>query len=100
MPRRPSIDDTSPGSAPEAVLVRVPGKVNLHLGVGPIGTDGYHPVVTVLQAVSVYDEILARPAEEVLVSLAGVPSPGSEPVPTGPQNLAVRAATVLAARAG
>jgi 4-diphosphocytidyl-2-C-methyl-D-erythritol kinase len=82
------------------VRVRVPGKVNLHLGVGPVGADGYHPVVTVLQAVSVYDEIRAGPAEEVSVSLGGVATPGSEPVPTGPENLAARAATLLASRAG
>jgi 4-diphosphocytidyl-2-C-methyl-D-erythritol kinase len=80
--------------------VRVPGKVNLHLGVGPVAADGYHPVVTVLQAVSVYDEIRATPAEGVSVGLAGVAAPGSEPVPTGPENLAARAAMLLASRAG
>jgi 4-diphosphocytidyl-2-C-methyl-D-erythritol kinase len=48
----------------------------------------------------VYDEIRAGPAEEVSVSLGGVATPGSEPVPTGPENLAARAATLLASRAG
>jgi 4-diphosphocytidyl-2-C-methyl-D-erythritol kinase len=35
--------------------VRVPAKINLHLGVGPRRSDGYHEVVTVLQTVSIFD---------------------------------------------
>ncbi|MDQ1674307.1 MAG: hypothetical protein QOC98_2869, partial [Frankiaceae bacterium] len=36
---------TEPDGRAGAVTVRVPGKVNLHLGVGALGDDGYHPVV-------------------------------------------------------
>jgi 4-diphosphocytidyl-2-C-methyl-D-erythritol kinase len=111
MPPTPPVDENTPGgdhaeagiaAGEPTTLVRVlvPGKVNLHLGVGPVGPDGYHPVVTVLQAVSVYDEITARPADEVSIGLAGVAAPGSDPVPAGPENLAARAATLLATRAG
>ncbi|MGF7235286.1 MAG: 4-(cytidine 5'-diphospho)-2-C-methyl-D-erythritol kinase [Frankia sp.] len=42
-----------------SVTVRAPAKVNLHLGVGGRRPDGYHDVATVLQAVSLYDEIIA-----------------------------------------
>lgn len=85
-----------------AVRVRVPGKVNLHLGVGPVGSDGYHPVITVLQAVSICDEVVAEPADDISVTVAGegVDPAGGEVVPIGPDNLAHRAAELLARRAG
>ncbi|HSP37020.1 MAG TPA: 4-(cytidine 5'-diphospho)-2-C-methyl-D-erythritol kinase [Frankiaceae bacterium] len=97
--------DVPPGrpadSGAAAVLVRVPGKVNLHLGVGPLAPDGYHPVITVLQAVSIYDEVSASPAEEISVAVSGEgASAGPDGVPLGPDNLAHRAAAMLARRAG
>ena len=42
------------------VRVRVPAKINLHLGVGPIRPDGYHELTTVYHAVSLFDEVSAR----------------------------------------
>ena len=33
------------------VTVRAPAKINLHLGVGAARSDGFHPLVTVYQAV-------------------------------------------------
>jgi 4-diphosphocytidyl-2-C-methyl-D-erythritol kinase len=72
--------------------------VNLHLGVGPAGADGYHPVVTVLQAVSLFDELEVRPAERFSVHVRGEGAAGE--VPTGSDNLALRAARLLAERTG
>ena len=43
------------------VTVRVPAKVNLQLSVGPPRADGYHDLVTVFHAVSLYDEVTVRP---------------------------------------
>ncbi|MBD7919297.1 4-(cytidine 5'-diphospho)-2-C-methyl-D-erythritol kinase [Cellulomonas sp. Sa3CUA2] len=80
-----------------AVRVRAPGKVNLSLRVGPRASDGYHPVSTVFQAVSVYEEVVATPAEEFGVSVSGMQS---EAVPTDESNLALRAARAVARRAG
>ncbi|QGQ20166.1 4-(cytidine 5'-diphospho)-2-C-methyl-D-erythritol kinase [Cellulomonas sp. JZ18] len=80
-----------------AVRVRAPGKVNLSLRVGPLGADGYHPVSTVFQAVSVYEEVVARPAEDFRVSAEG---PQAGAVPTDESNLALRAARAVAAHAG
>ncbi|GIG38687.1 4-diphosphocytidyl-2-C-methyl-D-erythritol kinase [Cellulomonas phragmiteti] len=77
--------------------VRAPGKVNLSLRVGPRARDGYHPVSTVFQAVSVYEEVVATPAEVFGVSASG---PQSEAVPTDDSNLALRAAHAVARRAG
>jgi 4-diphosphocytidyl-2-C-methyl-D-erythritol kinase len=89
---------TSAAFAPSAVTVRVPAKVNLQLAVGPLRPDGFHSVVTVYQAISLYDEVTVRPAPErtrVLVSGEDAAS-----VPTGPTNLASKAVTALARATG
>jgi 4-diphosphocytidyl-2-C-methyl-D-erythritol kinase len=96
---------TEPDGRAGAVTVRVPGKVNLHLGVGALGDDGYHPVVTVLQAVSVFDEVTAAPGRGVSVVVGGEGTgegadEGGELVPLGADNLAVRAAKLLAGHCG
>lgn len=80
-----------------AVRVRAPGKVNLSLRVGPRARDGYHPVSTVFQAVSLYEEVVATPADVFGVSASG---PQAEAVPTDETNLALRAARAVAERAG
>jgi 4-diphosphocytidyl-2-C-methyl-D-erythritol kinase len=75
--------------------VRVPAKVNLELSVGPVRDDGFHDLVNVFHAVSLFDEVTATPADALRVSVDG-PSG----VPTGPDNLAARAAALLAAHVG
>ena len=57
---------------PEAVTVRVPAKINLSLSVGPLRADGYHELVTVFHAVSLYDEIVARAWSGIWPSTRGV----------------------------
>jgi 4-diphosphocytidyl-2-C-methyl-D-erythritol kinase len=79
------------------VRVRAPGKVNLSLRVGPRQPDGYHPLSTVFQAVSVYEEVVAVPHDGMLVTVAGLQAAS---VPTDDSNLAVRAARLLAERTG
>jgi 4-diphosphocytidyl-2-C-methyl-D-erythritol kinase len=79
------------------VRVRVPAKVNLHLAVGPLRTDGYHELVTVFHAVDLYDEVMAAPAEGIEL---GVTGDGAQDVPVDEQNLAWQAAVLLAERAG
>jgi 4-diphosphocytidyl-2-C-methyl-D-erythritol kinase len=79
------------------VHVRVPAKINLALSVGPPGDDGFHELATVFQAVSLYDDLVAAPADEIGVEVVGA---GAEQVPTDGTNLAVRAARLLADRAG
>jgi 4-diphosphocytidyl-2-C-methyl-D-erythritol kinase len=75
------------------VTVRVPAKVNLQLSVGPLGADGYHDLVTVFHAVSLFDEVTVAPADRTSVRVTGEDA-GS--VPAGRTNLAVRAARALA----
>ena len=83
-----------------AVTVRAPAKINLQLAVGPLRADGYHDLVTVFQAISLYDEVTAAsvdgPGEDRVV----VSGEGADSVPAGPGNLALTAATALAQAAG
>ncbi|WP_394552709.1 4-(cytidine 5'-diphospho)-2-C-methyl-D-erythritol kinase [Agromyces sp. MMS24-JH15] len=82
----------------EAVHVRAPGKINLFLRVGALEDDGYHDLATAYQAVSLYEDVRAWPADEITVEFVGpVDTSG---LPTGPTNLAVRAAKLLARTAG
>lgn len=81
------------------VRVRASGKINLALRVGPRREDGYHPLATVFQAVSVFDDVEVREAAPGTfpVSVAG---PQASLVPTDGRNLVVKAARLLADRYG
>lgn len=75
-------------------MVRAPAKVNLYLAVGAARPDGYHDVDTVLQALSLADDVLVTPAETLSVTTH--PDIGL----AAQDNLAYRAAEELAAAAG
>jgi 4-diphosphocytidyl-2-C-methyl-D-erythritol kinase len=82
------------------VTVRVPAKVNLALTVGPVRADGYHELATVFHAVSLHDTVVAQPrgpGEGGTVAVVGEAA-DTAGVPTGPDNLAARAAALLARR--
>jgi len=82
------------------VVVRVPGKVNLQLSVGPLGSDGFHEVVSVFQAVSIFDDVTVRYAPEgdgITLTASGATSHG---VPLDSSNLAYKAAELMIARYG
>lgn len=80
-----------------AVHVRAPGKINVYLGVGGRHDDGYHALATVFQAVSLYEDVIARPASDFSITVSGLDDPDS--VPLDDRNLAMRAAKLLAAAA-
>jgi 4-diphosphocytidyl-2-C-methyl-D-erythritol kinase len=75
------------------MTVRAPAKINLCLGVGAPQPDGFHPLATVYQAIGVYDELRARPADETTIR---VHRDASGTVPEDEGNLAVQAALLLA----
>lgn len=79
------------------VRVLVPAKVNLQLAVGPPRPDGYHELVNVFHALSLFDEVRAEPADEIEAMTTGT---GAQYVPDGAGNLAVRAARLLADKRG
>jgi len=75
-----------------SVTVRVPAKINLQLTVGPLRPDGYHGLVTVFHAVSLFDEVTVAPAAADSVRVTGE---GADLVPEDGDNLALRAVRVL-----
>jgi 4-diphosphocytidyl-2-C-methyl-D-erythritol kinase len=83
-------------AAPQ-VCVRAPAKINLSLVVGAPRRDGFHDLATVFHAVSLYEDVMAEPADGVTVELRGEMADGA---PTGEKNIAVRAARLLAQRTG
>lgn len=76
------------------VHARAPGKINVYLGVGAVMQDGYHDVATAYQAVSLYEDVRAFPADDFSVRFTG-PIDASQ-LPVDGSNLAVRAAKMLA----
>jgi 4-diphosphocytidyl-2-C-methyl-D-erythritol kinase len=48
----------------QSVTVRVPAKINLQLAVGPLRPDGYHDLVTVFHAISLFDEVTVAVADD------------------------------------
>jgi 4-diphosphocytidyl-2-C-methyl-D-erythritol kinase len=98
----------------QSVTVRVPAKINLQLAVGPLRPDGYHDLVTVFHAISLFDEVSVAVADAAAgfedgdsradtpfgppgadsVTVAGE---GAEEVPADGDNLALRAVRALRA---
>lgn len=84
---------TSAVEDPPPVTVRVPAKVNLELRVGPRRADGFHSLSTVYQAVGLYDDVTVSPDDVWGVTVTG---PLADGVPDDGDNLALRAARLLA----
>lgn len=79
-----------------SVIVRVPAKINLQLAVGPREADGFHNLVTVFQAISIYDDVTitkSAPGNAISISIIGDHTHG---VPADASNLAVKAAQLIA----
>ncbi|MBG0826314.1 4-(cytidine 5'-diphospho)-2-C-methyl-D-erythritol kinase [Planomonospora sp. ID67723] len=81
----------------DSVTVRVPAKVNLQLAVGPLREDGYHDLVNVFHAVSIFDEVTAAAESGMSVRVEGE---SADQVPENDDNLAIQAAVALARHAG
>lgn len=75
-----------------SVTVRVPAKINLQLAVGPLRPDGYHGLVTVFHAISLFDEVTVTAADADSVTVRGE---GADHVPENEDNLALRAVRAL-----
>lgn len=79
--------------------MRVPAKVNLVLNVGATDNEGYHALGTLFQAVSLFDDLVARPAEAGVFRV-GFRGEGASGLPADDTNLVVRAARLLAETCG
>lgn len=76
------------------VTVRAPAKLNLQLAVGPPRADGFHGLVTVFHAISLFDQVTVAAAEADSVAVTGE---GAAQVPADGDNLALRAVRALRA---
>ena len=76
-------------------MIRVPGKVNLGLSVGPLDSDGYHEIVTLFQAISLYDDVTVKIGSEGAGITLGASGSTSTGVPLDETNLAYRAADLM-----
>ena len=74
-----------------SVIVRCPAKLNLFLEVLGRRPDGYHEIETVMHAIDLCDELRILPLESDEVALAC----DAPDVPTGEDNLVVKAARLL-----
>ena len=80
----------------KSVTVRVPAKVNLQLSVGPRESDGFHQLVTVFQAISIFDDVTIKIGEQgggIDISVSGDQIHG---VPTDASNLVAKAVELIA----
>lgn len=84
----------SVAASTDSVHVRAPGKINVYLGVGGRHDDGYHSLATVFQAVSLYEDVIARPSDDFSITVSGYEDMSG--VPLDDRNLAMRAAKLLA----
>lgn len=83
-----------------SLTVRAAAKINLLLGVGAPRPDGFHTLVTVYQAVSLYDDLTATAAEELTVDTEVASYIDAGHLPGPGLNIVDRAAAALAAHHG
>jgi 4-diphosphocytidyl-2-C-methyl-D-erythritol kinase len=79
-----------------AEVAWAPAKVNLYLEVLAKRADGYHEIATLMVAVSLYDSLAFKEEASGEIRLHC----DSAELPTGPDNLVVRAAALLKERTG
>jgi 4-diphosphocytidyl-2-C-methyl-D-erythritol kinase len=88
-------------SSVHSVTASAPGKTNLFFAVGPLQPDGFHEVASIYLALDLREEVTVSPANDWSVSVSGnVSVEQLAAVPTGPENLVVRAAKHVAELAG
>ncbi|MGO3365857.1 4-(cytidine 5'-diphospho)-2-C-methyl-D-erythritol kinase [Agrococcus casei] len=80
------------------VRAKAPAKINVFLGVGSLRSDGYHDLSTGFLAVSLFEHVEVRAADDFSVTLDG--SIDTSSVPLGESNLAIRAARAVAEACG
>ena len=98
-------------AGPSGLTLRAPAKINLYLAVLGRRPDGYHELVTVMQALDLCDELRLRLVPREGRPRAGPPEPHQPDVrlrlahpatgvPEGAENLAARAGALVLSRAG
>jgi 4-diphosphocytidyl-2-C-methyl-D-erythritol kinase len=83
-----------------SITVRAPAKINLSLVVGRPRPDGFHPLDTVYQAISLYDDVRVAEAAHWSVSVVPLGDVDVSGVPLDASNIVVRAGRALATHHG
>lgn len=79
------------------VRILAPAKVNLFLHVGPLATDGYHPLASLVAFANVGDVVTVRPAERLSLTVTG---PFATGLNDGGDNLILKALRALGQATG
>jgi 4-diphosphocytidyl-2-C-methyl-D-erythritol kinase len=82
------------------VTVRAAAKINLLLGVGAPRPDGFHTLVTVYQAVSLYDDVTIAAADELTVATDVASYLDASHLPPAGLNIVDRAASLMSEHHG
>lgn len=73
------------------IRIKAPAKINLWLDVKEKRPDNYHEIESIMQSVSLYDEITVRITDEPTITLRG----NSKNIPYDERNIAYKAARTL-----
>src|SRR4051812_24781955 len=87
--------DAFPNPPSPPVRLRAPAKINLHLRVGPRRTDGFHPLLTWMATIGLFDTLsltldFTRNRSDGVVMSSDDPS-----LPCDHRNLVVKAANLF-----
>ncbi|MDR1940800.1 MAG: 4-(cytidine 5'-diphospho)-2-C-methyl-D-erythritol kinase [Endomicrobium sp.] len=84
------------------ITLKAPAKINLFLEIAGKRDDGYHDLESIMQTVSLYDELTFEPAGEISLSLCvgrhskcAANSPQSLDVPLDDRNIIIKAAKAM-----
>ena len=83
-----------------SVTVRAAAKVNLRLAVGPPRADGFHPLLTIYQAISLYDDVTVSEADAWSVTVEPTGDLDCSGAPLDESNIAIRAGRLLGGHHG
>jgi 4-diphosphocytidyl-2-C-methyl-D-erythritol kinase len=91
---------STPAPSGSSLTVRAAAKINLLLGVGAPRPDGFHTLVTVYQAISLYDDVTVTASDELVIETDVAPYIDPAHLPARGHNIVEWAAAALATHHG
>jgi len=77
-----------------------PAKINLAFLAGPLRPDGYHSVISIYQALDIFEKVSVESSNDWSVELVGVNLAEADRIPVDGSNLVIKAAIELARHVG
>jgi 4-diphosphocytidyl-2C-methyl-D-erythritol kinase len=77
-----------------------PAKINLAFLAGPLRPDGYHSVISIYQALDIFEKVSVESSHDWSVELVGVNLAEADRIPVDGSNLVIKAALELARHVG